>query len=200
MSGPVTASHVHTAPFGTAGPVTVGFELSPIDGTGTQAGCTTGIDAEVLTGLYGDAEGSYINLHTALNPMGEIRGQLFAYAGELTAELLGSEEVPGPGDPDAAGTFRLFQTSIADQLCYVLDQGGLTPSATAAHIHTGDAETAGPVVHDLQLGGPVTAACDRGVDPGLVTAVFTSPAGHYAHVHNGPFPMGAIRGQLDALD
>jgi plastocyanin len=196
MSGPVTVSHVHNAPFGTAGAVTVGFELSPVDGTAFSLACATGIDAQVRDDLFANPEGSYINVHTELNPMGEVRGQLFTQRGERTATLTGASEVPGPGDPDAIGSLRLFQTGIADQFCYVLDQGGLTPAAVAAHIHDGDAQTAGPVVHGLQFGGPVNAACDRGVDPALVADVLANPAEYYVNVHNEPFPMGAIRGQL----
>jgi hypothetical protein len=198
LSGPIAAAHVHQGPFGAAGDVVIGFDLRPIDGSPSRIACTGGIAAGVVQAMRDDPDGHYVNVHTELNPGGEVRGQLFdADTTVLSATLTGAAEVPDPGDPDAVGSAQVFDTGIADQLCYVLDQGGLDPAATAAHIHEGDAATAGPVVHPLALGaGQRSAHCDRGVDPALVTAIFADPAGYYVNLHNEPFPAGAIRGQL----
>lgn len=198
LSGPVTAAHIHAAAFGTAGDIVVPFVLGVVDGSSTQIACTPAIDPAVVDAIYADPAAHYVNIHTELNPMGEVRGQLFPLVDVLTATLNGANEVPGPGDPTALGAFRLYDTGVVDELCYVIDQGDLAPAALMAHIHAGDAATAGDVVHPLQLGpGPVSAGCDRGVDPALRTQILTTPSQFYCNLHNEPFPGGAIRGQLD---
>jgi hypothetical protein len=70
LSGPATAAHIHTAPRGVAGPVTVplcGPCTSPATGTAT-------LTAAQVTDLL--ARKQYANVHTAKNPAGEIRGQI----------------------------------------------------------------------------------------------------------------------------
>lgn len=70
LSGTATAAHVHTAPKRVAGPVTVplcGPCTSPVSGT---AVLTTAQVRDLLAGKQ------YVNVHTAKNPGGEIRGQI----------------------------------------------------------------------------------------------------------------------------
>lgn len=71
MSGPVKAGHFHgpAAPGANAGVVVpfVGAMESPIKGT---AVLTPSQSADLLAGKW------YVNLHTAANPGGEIRGQV----------------------------------------------------------------------------------------------------------------------------
>ncbi|RZL03125.1 MAG: CHRD domain-containing protein [Rubrivivax sp.] len=71
LSGPVTAAHFHgpALPGQSAG-VTLPFKgklESPIEG---EATLTEAQAAEVLAGKW------YVNLHTAANPKGEVRGQV----------------------------------------------------------------------------------------------------------------------------
>jgi hypothetical protein len=69
LTGPITASHVHMAPAGVNGPVivTIGALPSPMSGS---AVLTAPQAAALMTG------GLYVNVHTAIFPGGEIRGQL----------------------------------------------------------------------------------------------------------------------------
>lgn len=70
LSGAATAAHVHTAPKRVAGPVTVplcGPCTSPVSGT---AVLTAAQVSDLLAGKQ------YVNVHTANNPGGEIRGQI----------------------------------------------------------------------------------------------------------------------------
>ena len=71
LSGPVTGAHFHgPAPEGANAPVVVPFAgslASPITGTATL---TPAQIADLKAGRW------YINLHTAANPGGEIRGQV----------------------------------------------------------------------------------------------------------------------------
>ena len=71
LSGPATAAHIHMAPRGKPGPVIV-----PLCGpcTTPETGTATLTTAQV--GMLRRASGLYVNVHTARNPAGEIRGQL----------------------------------------------------------------------------------------------------------------------------
>lgn len=70
LSGAATAAHIHTAPRGVAGPVTV-----PLCGPCTSpASGTTVLTAAQVKDLL--ARKDYANVHTAKNPAGEIRGQI----------------------------------------------------------------------------------------------------------------------------
>jgi CHRD domain-containing protein len=71
LSGPATAAHIHMAPRGKPGPVIV-----PLCGpcTAPETGSATLTTAQVA--MIRRAGGLYVNVHTARNPGGEIRGQL----------------------------------------------------------------------------------------------------------------------------
>jgi hypothetical protein len=70
LTGKATAAHIHLAKAGKAGPVAV-----PLCGP-----CRSGargsakVKARTVTALLGG--GAYVNVHTAKNPAGEIRGQV----------------------------------------------------------------------------------------------------------------------------
>ena len=75
---PVTGSHIHTAPAGVAGPVTLGlageavYVRSGDDLTGDFLNLVwPGASLAILNG------GTYVNVHSAQFPAGEIRGQIY---------------------------------------------------------------------------------------------------------------------------
>lgn len=82
LSGPPGAAHIHIGAADATGPVMIPFE--PVTPTGTSgtfnASAYTGGDglpadwAGVLAAIRGG--NTYVNVHTAANPPGEIRGQL----------------------------------------------------------------------------------------------------------------------------
>jgi hypothetical protein len=122
--------------------------------------------------------------------------------------------------------FGIDGADNVDTICYVLTvdriaETELAPGAPrAAHIHMGAAGTNGPVVVNLAWpqdgqaadciaedrvlpnGSPAFARANgAGVDqPPLVTAqqILADPHAFYVNVHNGEFPNGAVRGQLDS--
>jgi hypothetical protein len=70
LSGPASAAHIHAGARGKPGPVLVplcGPCSSPASGTATL----TADQIKTVTG-----GGAYVNVHTAKNPNGEIRGQI----------------------------------------------------------------------------------------------------------------------------
>jgi len=76
LSGPVTAMHFHEAPAGTAGPVVIDLAASI---QVNEGGVLTAQGTETITSSFVTAlrNGNvYINLHTDLNPSGEMRGQI----------------------------------------------------------------------------------------------------------------------------
>jgi hypothetical protein len=122
-------------------------------------------------------------------------GAVQAQGRSLSTTLTGAAEVPGPGDPDGAGTAALTVNPGLGQICYELTVSGIAP-ATAAHIHLGAVGVAGPVVVPL---APPTGGSSSGcaeVSRELALAILKSPSDYYVNVHNAEFPAGALRGQL----
>lgn len=91
LSGPITGMHIHNAPEGENGPVIINL-TTYLNGTrakGAVANISATSFAKFLTGDY------YINVHTAENPGGEIRGQIHLETDQrYTAVLEGENEVP----------------------------------------------------------------------------------------------------------
>ena len=114
----------------------------------------------------------------------------------LRASMTGIQEVPGPGDGDGYGTAEIRVVPAQGQVCWDVYARAID-SATAAHIHRGAEGVAGPVV--LMLGAPDASGHSQGcatVDVALAREIASQGYQFYVNVHTGPFPNGAIRGQL----
>jgi hypothetical protein len=70
LTGPAAAAHIHSAPKGKAGPVIVAL-CGPCKSPTSGVSRVTATVAKMLQS--GD---TYVNVHTAKNPNGEIRGQI----------------------------------------------------------------------------------------------------------------------------
>ena len=68
LTGPVLNDHIHKAEAGINGGVVVNLG-------GALSGCVT-VDADLIKAIRKNPTGYYLNLHTAANPGGEVRGQL----------------------------------------------------------------------------------------------------------------------------
>ncbi|HEX6036134.1 MAG TPA: PQQ-dependent sugar dehydrogenase [Anaerolineales bacterium] len=117
----------------------------------------------------------------------------------FSAELSGEAEVPGPGDPDGSGTASVTANLFKRQVCFELTASDIGP-ATAAHIHVGAPDVAGPVV--VPLNPPPTdgssSGCANHVEARLIRNLIQHPENYYVNVHNEEFQDGAIRGQLSS--
>jgi hypothetical protein len=114
---------------------------------------------------------------------------------KLNATLTGNAEVPGPGDSDGTGTFTVTLNAGKNQVCYELAVSNIG-SATAAHIHIGEAGKAGPVLVTLTTPSNGSSKDCATLEREKILEILKSPENYYVNVHNADFPDGAVRGQL----
>lgn len=198
MSGTVTttgivgiASHMHIGPIGQSAGVAIPFTGGPSNYTMPA----TVLTAEQVTAL--GAGNFYANVHSAANPGGEIRGQLFIPV--RVANLTGGQEVPPHDSSPGKGTGRFMVNPFTRAIAGRMDWSGVAGS-TDAHIHNAAPGVSGGIV----IRGTVTLG-----DPGNLVISSATPLADnlliammqgnlYYNVHSTTFPAGEIRGQLSA--
>jgi CHRD domain len=119
----------------------------------------------------------------------------------LFAVMTGRKEVDangrrGAGDPDGRGSFTA--TVDGDQLCFGITVKNID-NPVAAHIHRGRPNENGPIVVPLthpSSGDPGASSGCVDAQTAVSRAILKNPHRYYANVHTGPFPGGAVRGQL----
>lgn len=190
LSGPITGFHIHEGVKGENGPVV--FNLGTYLNGNLAKGVLHNISQEEMTTWLNG--GYYINVHTDLNPGGEIRGQIGLETDHrYTALMDGTHEVPQVAtDGIGLSIFHLNHSKTAVNFKIIFQ--GLSGDVTGAHIHNGVAGTNGPVIFDL---GPfVQGNVIEGTwSPGADLAAFE--AGElYVNIHTADNPGGEIRGQL----
>jgi hypothetical protein len=111
----------------------------------------------------------------------------------LEASLTGEKVVPGPGDPNGRGQaeVKVYKAKV----CYELEVKRIKP-ATAAHIHRGGPNVAGPIVVELKAPTDGSSEGCKAISKKLSKKLRDNPSHYYVNVHNDPYPDGAIRGQL----
>ena len=111
--------------------------------------------------------------------------------------LNGTNEVPGPGDPDGSGLAKITVKEKMGMIYYEITVSNIS-AATAAHIHSAPAGQSGSVV--VTLTPPDASGFSSGtvsnLDPNLLKSIKENPANYYVNVHNADYPAGAVRGQL----
>ncbi len=113
----------------------------------------------------------------------------------VIASLTGSQEVPGPGDPDGSGSAEFTSVDSTDNVCFDIKVRNIEP-ATAAHVHRGATGVAGPPVITLQAPTDGESKGCISVPGALADEIEANPAAFYVNIHNARYPDGAIRGQL----
>ena len=187
-----TAAHVHDGDIGTNGGVAFGL-TDMGDGTFVlnQTDLTTGLLNDLLSGEW------YLNVHTASNPSGEVRGQIVADTSVVvTFPLSGLQQVPQVISGAMGGGYALFDTTD-NSVTLALATTGVA-DATMAHIHTGFAGVNGDVLvalaQDTTDGNLWTSGGE--VDLDQATADLLLSGGHYVNVHTPANPSGELRGQI----
>ncbi|GAA3980779.1 CHRD domain-containing protein [Hymenobacter antarcticus] len=200
LSGPVTGVHFHDAPVGMNAPVSVNL-ISMLRGnrvSGFLAGAqvTPLRIARLVRGLV------YLNVHTAANPGGEIRGQVTVESDDALAGVLsGAQEVPAVATTASGlGVFTLSQDQ--ERLKFRVVVAGLSGAITGAHFHIAGPGANAPVALNLTpfLSGNVLEGeiSSQGATPLLTPALRTAlvQGGVYINFHTAANPGGEIRAQV----
>ncbi len=187
LSGPITSAHLHYGEFGTSGRVAYPLTINGNVLTGTLV-TTVGFADSLAAGLI------YLNIHTAANPSGEIRGQIF-YEGDgigFDGLIEGTQEVPAVTST-AKGAMYVNIRSTLDTLDYGIQINGLTP--TLAHFHNGAAGTNGSPLFNLTPTAFSNLYSGKiAVTPAILAAMIRDS--FYANFHTAANPGGEIRGQV----
>jgi hypothetical protein len=119
----------------------------------------------------------------------------------LATPMNGKREVDANGRKNAGDLNGLGGfTAVIDngRLCFGITVRGLdTP--VAAHIHRGGPNVMGPIVLPLtqpSTGDPGASSGCVDIQESLANQLLRRPTRFYVNVHTGPFPNGAVRGQL----
>ncbi|HET7753799.1 MAG TPA: CHRD domain-containing protein [Anaeromyxobacteraceae bacterium] len=184
------AAHVHLAARGIAGGIIVPLSGGPdvwVVPDGAAPLTADQINAWQTGNLY-------VNVHTAANPGGEIRGQLDKTGTVQLASLNGAQETP-PTSSTGFGEGVLIVDDATGKPGGFIVNSTLT-SANAAHVHLGPEGTAGGIILPLS-GGPSLWVVPDGA-AALTAEQRTAFAAKnlYYNVHTAANPGGEIRGQL----
>jgi carbon monoxide dehydrogenase subunit G len=197
--GPV---HLHNGFAGQNGGVFL--PLFPVDGSetsfrGTETDIIDSIDfARIAQG------GTYINVHSAENGSGEVRGQIVPKGVTVArTELQGQQENPAViNAPGVSGVGYLTINPSAETLVAKVSVEGFVPFLNApigpVHLHSGFAGTNGPVLLPLfPVGDSETSFSSTEADA-IADIDFEQIAkgGTYINVHSAANGSGEVRGQV----
>ncbi len=194
LSGAIMGAHLHMGAIGMSGGVVADLTSDIMGNTIVASVDPTTFLADLLAGNI------YINLHTAANPNGEIRGQLLTDKKiAFDAWIDGAQETPAV-TTNAIGLASVKLNTMMDTLWYDVVLNGLSSTASGAHIHTGAAGVAGGVALNMSSninGNRVTGMVTGATVMPLVSDLLKGNL--YMNFHNTANPNGEIRGQIYSL-
>jgi len=186
---------LHNGAVGVSGPVVIDIG-GGISGNRISGWITDATEEEVIEMLKGNL---YVNVHTAMNPNGEIRGQVYRYLREgYTIALDGGQEVPANSSmATGAGIVSVDRGQSNAHVMFVVN----AEMVQGAHFHLGVTGTNGPVNFDmtdlLMNNGVFTYWKSTDATPFTVgNSVQFRNDSLYLNVHTQNFPNGEIRGQV----
>lgn len=193
LSGAITGAHIHQGTMGTNGPVVL--DLMPymngnrIKATLTGATVTPQLLTAMFSGMF------YVNIHTAANPNGEIRGQILPEEDKgFVADLTGAKEIPAVAT-GAHGIGSFILSKKQDNLKFNIVFDGLSGPIMGAHLHMNIAGQNGAVVEDLTSfvsGNRIMGS----VNPSAYLNALMSDS-IYINVHTAANMNGEVRSQLN---
>jgi hypothetical protein len=201
LSGAATRAHIHgPAAIGVSAGVLIDLEPfhdGPFGASGRFVGTVTLTPDQLVSVVSGL---TYVNVHTAANAPGEIRGQVLPCVTGLPlgAVLSGDSEVP---PVTTSGTGRALLRLEGDTLSFDIRYGGLSGPATRAHIH-------GPAAVGANAGVMIDLApfhqgafAESGAFTGTVLLTGAQKEAllgglTYVNVHTAANAPGEIRGQV----
>jgi|GEM_PF-463800 len=203
----ITMVHIHSGFAGSNGPVLIGFtqaaDPSVFELTANVSDFADFPGNDIQTFLDG---GWYLNLHTASNPAGQLRGQVFtADVDVVRMTLEGQQENPPVENADGVSGVAYATIDVADEeILLNVNVQGFVPFLDApvgpVHLHSAFAGENGAVILPLQpVGDSETSYTGTEADvlPDQVLDFATlAEGGHYINVHSAANASGEIRGQL----
>ncbi len=115
----------------------------------------------------------------------------------LVAYMFGANERPVLGDPDGVGRAVVTIDDDTNTICVATQFTGIDMPLTGYHIHEAPPTSAGPI--RVHLTAPTSQSfyeCRVVENEPLLDNIAANPHHYYINLHNGPFPGGALRGQL----
>lgn len=197
LTGPIISAHIHSEESGSVEYSLTSFiDGNKVKGYLTEISFENGELKDFLDGAY------YVNLHTALNPDGEIRGRIIPETDDnylATLDMLqAGNTVPSDHNPIGSGSFNLSMDHTELEVNVLVND--LTSPITNAHLHYGSAGQSGPVII------PLSQFNDGNRYQGLYDLTsLVNPSAFldslqkgkvYINVHTANYPAGEIRGQL----
>jgi len=202
LTGPITGAHFHYAPIGVPGPIvksiTTDVQGNHIHGVWNEllVGTDDSLYIALVTGKI------YVNVHTAANPGGEIRGQVILGEGMgFAGRLNGLQETP-PVTTTGMGTVSATLTNAG--FIFYSSVDSLMGSISGVHFHNAPIGVPGPVVRDLApFMDPVNNRNVKGIwrrtDDERFKSMLMSQVvvnNIYINFHTSVYPNGEVRGQL----
>ena len=190
LSSTFTAAHFHLAPAGVGGGVIQAITFNGNTASGQWTGFADSILAKLLK------QEIYINIHSATNPSGEIRGQLIPVDDGIgfTAMLDGSQETPNPVVTNAKGTGWAILRDDGGEMEYSVTIAGLSSNLTGSHFHNAPAGIGGGVVQSITFTDSTSTGSWTGFSENIISELIKNRL--YFNVHSANNPGGEIRGQL----
>lgn len=192
-----TLAHIHRGFAGSNGPVIVDFEADPSNPAQWNAVEGATLSADDIDNLL--AGGLYVNVHTAANPAGEIRGQLRPENVNVVFSDMSNDQVAPPA-PDAASgkVATTIDTAANTATVHALTSTLVEPQA--AHVHLGAQGTSSDeIVMELAQAeaDPNHWFAERQEVSAAQLEAFDANE-WYVDVHTAGSPDGAVRGQIIA--
>ncbi|MFD3397223.1 CHRD domain-containing protein [Alteromonas macleodii] len=187
-----TMAHIHTGFAGENGDVLVGLVESESTAGVWMTDGSIALDEATATQLL--AGGHYVNVHTAVNTGGEIRGQITPDNIEVYGIIAnGLQEMPAvTTTASGAGAFTLNTSTGA--LSGSVTITGMT--ANMAHIHEGEMGVNGDVLIGLTAGASGMWSVPANTTLTAEQMNLMADGGLYTNFHSDAFPSGEIRGQI----
>jgi len=203
LDAPIGPVHIHSGFAGENGGVLL--PLSPVDGSDTNY---RGTDADAIADIDFDQlanGGTYINVHSAENGGGEVRGQILQGSIDVVrTQLETSQEVPTVTTPSSSdvGGVGYFTFDSENALFNPIANVSVTGfEATAVHVHRGGvAGVAGPVQIGLtdisDASAPGSSFSASGENASIFSLDGLLAGAYYFNAHSAQNPAGEVRGQI----
>jgi hypothetical protein len=203
LSGTLNAGHFHSsASAGVAGGVvkTLIFTNNTTSGTWTSSDGSQPLTDALLRDLIKGR--LYVNVHTAANGGGEIRGQVLVNNGaSAIAKMDSIQEIPAPtGSVPGKGTGSFWLNAAGTAINYSITVNGLSGTLNSGHFHNAAAGVAGGVVKSLTFvnnNATGTWSSTDATQPLTDSLMSEGLNGRlYVNVHTTANGGGEIRGQV----